>query len=199
MFIRLPQDGAEPLNSSNVIRLPRHYFWKLETAVRLVILLVTRQAHISVLWNLMTSNLNDVTLSKNKKGPIRRIMGPWIQGGQRGSHSGEAAFGSRAALDFMAFHQRWFDHWLKGIDNGVDREPPVGIFVMGGGDAHKTPEGRLFVGGHWRNENEWPLARAVTKPYYIHADGSLSPTKAAADKSGGDRHRFRRKANEAER
>ena len=30
---------------------------------------------------------------------------------------------------------------------------------MGGGDAHKTPEGRIFVGGHWRDEQEWPLAR----------------------------------------
>ena len=43
------------------------------------------------------------------------------------------------------------------------------IFVMGGGDAHKTPEGRIFVGGHWRDEQEWPLQRAVSTPYYLHA------------------------------
>ena len=78
-----------------------------------------------------------------------------------------------------AFHLRWFDHWLKGIDNGVDREPPVRIYVMGGGDAHKTPEGRLFVGGHWRDEQEWPLARAVATPYYLSPDGALSPNKPA--------------------
>ena len=45
------------------------------------------------------------------------------------------------------------------MDNGVDREAPVRIYVMGGGDAHKTAEGRIFVGGHWREEQEWPLAR----------------------------------------
>ena len=55
---------------------------------------------------------------------------------------------------------------------------------MGGGDAHKTPEGRLFVGGAWREEREWPLARTVYTPYYLHADGTLSH-----DNSDGDRPR----------
>ena len=45
---------------------------------------------------------------------------------------------------------------------------------MGGGDGHKTAEGRLFVGGHWRDENEWPLARASSRPYYLQAGGRLS-------------------------
>jgi len=82
---------------------------------------------------------------------------------------------------FNALRLRWFDRWLKGIDNGVDREAPVRIFVMGGGDAHKTAEGRLFVGGHWRDEREWPPARAVSTPYYLRADGLLSPQKPGAE------------------
>ena len=79
-----------------------------------------------------------------------------------------------------AFELRWFDHWLKGVDNGVDREPPVRLYVMGGGDAHKTTEGRLFVGGHWRDEKDWPLARAKTTPYFLHAGGVLSADAPAA-------------------
>jgi hypothetical protein len=51
---------------------------------------------------------------------------------------------------------------------------------MGGGDAHRTPEGRVFVGGTWRDEREWPLARTVYTPYYAHADGTLSPAPPAA-------------------
>jgi putative CocE/NonD family hydrolase len=70
---------------------------------------------------------------------------------------------------------RWYDRWLKGEANGVEREAPVRVFVMGGGDAHKTKEERLFVGGHWRNEHEWPLKRTVFTPWYLHADGTLSP------------------------
>jgi putative CocE/NonD family hydrolase len=81
-----------------------------------------------------------------------------------------------------ALRARWFDRWLKGVDNGVEREPPVRLFVMGGGDARKTPEGRLFVGGAWRDEGEWPLARTKYTPYYLHADGTLSPQVPGASR-----------------
>ena len=128
-------------------------------------------------WGAQTANLNYVELSKAKKGPIHLIMGPWTHGGQQQSFSGEAEFGPEAALDFNGFRLRWFDRWLKGTDSGVEREASVRIFVMGGGDAHKTPESRIFVGGHWRVEREWPLARARATPFYLHADGSLSDTK----------------------
>ncbi len=128
-------------------------------------------------WGTQVANMNYVVLSKNKKSLQRLIMGPWTHGGRQLTYAGEAEFGPDARLDFLPFEQRWFDHWLKGIDNGVDREPHVRIFVMGGGDAHRTPEGRIYVGGHWRNENEWPLARTVPTPYYLHSDGVLSPEK----------------------
>ena len=52
---------------------------------------------------------------------------------------------------------RWFDHWLKGIDNGIATEPPVRIFVMGD--------------NRWRDEHEWPLARTVWTDYYLHSGG----------------------------
>ncbi len=131
-------------------------------------------------WAAQVANLNYAPLARAKKNQ-RLIMGPWTHGGQTRSFAGEADFGPEAAIDFNALRLRWFDRWLKGIDNGVDREPPVRIFVMGGGDAHKTPEGRLFVGGHWREEREWPLTRAVATPYYLHANGALSPQKPAAE------------------
>jgi uncharacterized protein len=130
-------------------------------------------------WALQVANLNYVELARAKKGPQRLIMGPWTHGGQTDSFAGEAEFGEAAALDFNAFRLRWFDHWLKGIDNGVEREAPVRIFVMGGGDAHRTPQGRLFVGGHWRDEREWPLARTKYTPFYLHAGGRLSPDAPA--------------------
>jgi putative CocE/NonD family hydrolase len=132
-------------------------------------------------WGTQVANLNYVTLSRNKHSLQRLIMGPWTHGGRTHSFAGDAEFGPDAAIDFMRFEQRWFDHWLKGADTGVDREPHVRIFVMGGGDAHRTPEGRIFVGGRWRDENEWPLARTVATPYYLHADGGLSPEKPGSE------------------
>jgi uncharacterized protein len=132
-------------------------------------------------WGTQVANLNFVELRRTKKSLQRLIIGPWIHSSENRSYAGEAQFSEDAALDLWAFHLRWFDHWLKGIDNGIDREPPVRIYVMGGGDAHKTPEGRIYVGGHWRNEQEWPLTRAQPASYYLHPHGVLSPEKPSDD------------------
>ncbi len=132
-------------------------------------------------WGTQVANLNFVELRKSKKSLQRLIVGPWIHSSENVSYAGEAQFTDDAAIDLTAFQLRWFDHFLKGVDNGVDREPPVRIYVMGGGDAHKTAEGRIYVGGHWRDEQEWPLARTVYTPYYLRAGGVLSPDKPLSD------------------
>ena len=132
-------------------------------------------------WGSSVANLNYVELKKAKRSQQQLIIGPWTHGGQARSFAGDAQFTADAALAVDPWRVRWFDHWLRGADNGVDREPPVRIYVMGGGDAHKTTEGRVFVGGHWRNEPDWPLARTRYTRFYIHADGTLSPEKPAGE------------------
>lgn len=67
---------------------------------------------------------------------------------------------------YLKEHVRFFDRYLKGIDNGIDREPPIAIFVMNG-------EG-------WRFENEWPLARETRRVLYFDEGGRL------ADQRRGD-------------
>ncbi len=59
---------------------------------------------------------------------------------------------------------RFFDRYLKGIDNGIDREPPVYIYV-----AHEG----------WRAEQEWPPARQVMTDYYLDQSNSLSTERTA--------------------
>ncbi len=130
-------------------------------------------------WGTQVANMNYVQLTKAKKSLQRLIVGPWTHGGQTRAFAGDAEFTSDAALDFDAWRLRWLDRWMKGVQNGVDKEPPVRLYVMGSGEPHKTPNGRLFVGGHWRDEQEWPLARTLATPYYLHAGGLLSPAKPA--------------------
>ncbi len=132
-------------------------------------------------WGTSVANMNYPALRRTKKSPQRLIVGPWIHSSERLDYAGEAQFTPDAALNLPEFQLRWFDRWLKGIDNGVDKEPPVRIYVMGGGDGHKTPEGRLFVGGRWRDEQEWPLARTSPTNYYLHSGGSLSPIAPGAE------------------
>jgi putative CocE/NonD family hydrolase len=126
-------------------------------------------------WGAQVANLNYLELAKAKKSPQRLIVGPWTHGGQGQSFSGIAEFGSDAAIDMHALRLRWFDRWLKGEPNGVERDAPVRLFVMGAGEPRKTADGRLFVGGVWRDEHEWPLARTAHTEYYLHADGALAP------------------------
>lgn len=103
----------------------------------------------------------------------RLIIGPWVHGsGNIGvSKAGEWDFGPRAAQDFNQLRLPWFDHWLKGKDNGVMAELPVRLFVMGCNE--------------WRSEADWPLPDTRYTNYYfredqsgsIHSlnDGTLSP------------------------
>jgi|SRR5579859_889014 len=129
-------------------------------------------------WSTDVADLNYPALARSKKSPQQLIMGPWTHGGTtESSFSGEADFGPSASLSLNDLELSWMDRWLKGIPNAVEKQSPVRIFVMGGGDAHKTPEGLVFVGGVWRNENEWPLKRAVATPYYFRENSSLSPEK----------------------
>jgi len=53
--------------------------------------------------------------------------------------------------------QRFFDYWLKGIDNGFAKTPRVEIFTMGD--------------NKWRYEDTWPLARTKYTSYYLHSKG----------------------------
>jgi putative CocE/NonD family hydrolase len=97
------------------------------------------------------------TMAREGKTEIARkgsqlIIGPW---GHLSSPSryGDIDFGLDAGLDWTAEQIRWFDYWLKGIQNGVDKDPPVRLFVMGDNE--------------WRNEQHWPLQRAKDKVFYI--------------------------------
>jgi putative CocE/NonD family hydrolase len=91
------------------------------------------------------------------------VMGPWIHGTELLGTVGELNFGAAstgAFIDMTGMHIRWFDHWLKGIENGITQEPPIRIFVMGD--------------NIWRDEFEWPLARAKYTNYYLHSGGQAN-------------------------
>lgn len=133
-----------------------------------------------------TATDNYLGLSKRKRGPVRLILGPWTHGDRQLTHAGDVAFGSNAALDgnlapdFLTLRLRWFDRWLKGIRNGVDKEPRVRLFIMGGGSGRKNRVGRMEHGGGWRAETDWPIPDTRWTPYYLARNGLLSPSRPEA-------------------
>ncbi len=85
------------------------------------------------------------------------IMGPWEHAVNTRQRIGEVDFGPQSLIDLRGAELRWFDYFLKGRDNGVVHEPPVSIFVMGR--------------NVWREEREWPPARATCAKFYLHSAG----------------------------
>ena len=88
---------------------------------------------------------------------VRLVMGP---GAHKGIDYVAGEFGPQSRVDTRMLQLRWFDHYLLGKDNGVDKEPPVDIFVFGD--------------NVWRKEHEWPLARTVRTNWYVASAGSAN-------------------------
>lgn len=89
------------------------------------------------------------------------LLGPWVHGvdNTAKTRSGEREFGPAAAIDYDEVVLRWMDHYLKGMDNGVDHERPVRYFVMGRNE--------------WRDADQWPPASRETSAFLAPAsDGS---------------------------
>ena len=92
-------------------------------------------------------------------------------------------FEAHKMFDQIEFHEKeclpFYDHYLKGIDNGFMAGAPVKLFVRGA--------------NVWREEKEWPLPRAKYVSYYLRKgpsgsvtsinDGGLCPEKPAADEA----------------
>jgi hypothetical protein len=89
----------------------------------------------------------------------RLTIGPWYHGPFNGK-SGELDFGPDAKGDTDELMLRWYDNLLRGISNGIDQEKPVKIFVMGK--------------NLWREEDDWPLARARSTRFYLHSGGKAN-------------------------
>ncbi len=97
----------------------------------------------------------------------RLIIGPWGHllpysvPSSRGA--GEADFGPEALIDLNQTLLRWFDHWLKDVDNGVMDEPPVTVFTLG--------ENR------WQSLEDWPPPAMRLVRWYLHSDGRANSVR----------------------
>lgn len=120
------------------------------------------------------------------RGTPSLILGPWTHGNRSQTAFGEVEFGPDATVDFWAgdwraFRLRYFDRWLKGEANGVEAEPRVRVFVMGGGSGRKNAEGRLEHGGRWRDAADWPLPGTDFRAFHLQPGGGLDPAVPPAD------------------
>lgn len=75
-------------------------------------------------------------------------------------------------FDMLAEHLRYFDHYLKGIDNGIDREPSITYYTYNAAPGHE-----------WATSSVWPVAGTRRERWYLQGGGSapgLAPRRPAA-------------------
>jgi hypothetical protein len=97
--------------------------------------------------------LRDSAATEEARRGQRLLLGPWAHAPTSPEGKvGDVVFGPQAVEQDN--ERAWFDYALKGVANEYATRPPVRIFVMGE--------------NAWRDENEFPLARARTARYFLH-------------------------------
>jgi hypothetical protein len=72
-------------------------------------------------------------------------------------------FGPQALVDLQRDYLRWFDYWLKGIDNSIMKEPLVKVFAMGS--------------NKWLEDNVYPLSYTQFQKWYLTSSGNANTSK----------------------
>jgi len=104
------------------------------------------------------SKLNYLGMIERGHRNQKLVLGPWGHTDTASRYiSKEIDFGPAAVVDLQESYLRWMDRWLKGIDNGIDREPSVSLFVMGSNE--------------WRHGDTYPLEGTTLTPFYLASEG----------------------------
>jgi len=105
------------------------------------------------------SKLAYAELKKSKNKNIKLILGPWGHTDQATSIVRGHEVGEEALIDLQTLYLRWFDYWLKGIENGIVDEPLVQLYVL---NSKK-----------WLKADTYPLPQTeFTKFYFNSSEGA---------------------------
>jgi uncharacterized protein len=97
--------------------------------------------------------------------PVKIMIGPW-------NHTFPHNAVPGPAIEWRADAVRWWDHWLKGADNGIMSEPPVTVYVR---DWHPPDPDLAEIPGRWRTETAFPPERTVYRSWYCGPERNLTP------------------------
>jgi putative CocE/NonD family hydrolase len=129
------------------------------------------------------TKLNYLGMKRHGADRQKMVIGPWSHTDLAQRMPGDRDFGPNAMVDLQRSYLRWFDHWLKGVDNGIMNEPRVSLFLMGS--------------NRWLHGDSYPLPGTRFQKWYLssggHAntsrgDGKLGPTPPVG--AGLDKYRY---------
>lgn len=99
-------------------------------------------------------------LLANLGSPRKGLMGPW-------NHNFPHEAWPGPKIDWLSEALRWWDHWLKGTDTGIMREPMYRAWMPSEVTVHNT----TTVPGRWVAEESWPSARIKSVGYFLNEEG----------------------------
>jgi putative CocE/NonD family hydrolase len=106
------------------------------------------------------TKLNYLKMKSHDHKYQKLILGPWGHTDTATRMIGERDFGPEAAINLQREYIRWFDFWLKGIQNGINKEPMVKMFTM---NSNK-----------WHTGNSYPLEKTKMQKLYITSNGNAN-------------------------
>ena len=96
--------------------------------------------------------------------PVKIMIGPW-------NHTFPHNAVPGPAIEWRAEAVRWWDHWLKGAENGIMSEPPVTVYVR---HWHPPDPDLAEIPGRWRAEAAFPPGRTAYRAWYCGPERNLS-------------------------
>ncbi len=98
-------------------------------------------------------------------GVRKGLIGPWPHAWPQ-----QAAQGPR--IGFLQECVRWFDRWLRGVENGIDEEPMLAVWMQDPAGPHALALDRP---GRWVRETSWPPPSVEPERWHLTADAELAP------------------------
>jgi uncharacterized protein len=121
------------------------------------------------------SKLNYLAMVRHGHPNQKLVLGPWGHTDKATRSTGqdfgpkalrsprEHDFGPEAVPDLPRAYLRWFDRWLKGVENGIDKEPLVSLFVMNSNT--------------WARGPTYPLPETKFEKWYVTSGGKANTSK----------------------
>ncbi|MGA0540129.1 CocE/NonD family hydrolase [Neotabrizicola sp. VNH66] len=96
--------------------------------------------------------------------PAKAVMGPWVH-----QYPHTAVPGPQ--VGFLQVALRWWDRWLKGMENGAEDDPAYRAYILHSEPPDASPRHRA---GHWVAEAEWPSPRVRPVLWHLAAEAGVS-------------------------
>ncbi len=164
--------GYVPFRDSTATNIPEQWWIKSSPHTYLEQINASGIAfYVAANWDEAGTKYGAFFTFNNVKNPAKLIVGP-------AGHCAWFTVETMTGFDIAVEERRFFDHFLKGIENGVMHEPKVYFYT------YNAPEGKA-----WQAAESWPLPNEKRVPYYFGDKtlGTAAPTSAdAADERAVD-------------